>query len=178
MKNKCSNKIALRSGNSPYIIACSIPHQTNTLAHNTHTHTRSLTLWQPFRCPSAKYSRSTMTTSTATTMKKMKKKNRRNLEFRFNIGDLFLFGWHFSDVPVCIFIVVVVHPFRCASHTCFPCYSLSVLSVSLPLPCTSFVCCFSDSCCRFPFRVMIHTAYQNEMSRKNDRIKISTTHTT
>lgn len=44
MKNKCSNKIALRSGNSPYIIACSIPHQTNTLAHNTHTHTLSHTL--------------------------------------------------------------------------------------------------------------------------------------
>lgn len=41
MKNKCSNKIALRSGNSPYIIACSIPHQTNTLAHNTHTHALS-----------------------------------------------------------------------------------------------------------------------------------------
>lgn len=44
MKNKCSNKIALRSGNSPYIIACSIPHQTNTLAHNTHTHTLAHTL--------------------------------------------------------------------------------------------------------------------------------------
>lgn len=150
MKNKCSNKIALSSNTIIYY-----------RKHSQHTYTHANIERCEVRPTNKKIWFEKKNEST-------KKPIDGNLEFRFNIGDLFLFAWHFSDmlvefIVVVFVVVVVVHFYVCALAYLYP-------SVYIP----ELGCCSSDSCCRFPFCVMIHTAYQNEMSRKNDRIKIST----
>lgn len=171
MKNKCSNKIALGSNNNLLLTA-------------------SACWFAVTRCPCAK---NTFLTKNDDSNQEMDSKDRTNKEkkiarntdgilnfvsilaiYFYLVGILLRCHSLFSlaaNAGVCWIRCCCRRPFI-HTHICMR-SSIFFFSPS-PHPPVRFSCCSFDSCCHFPFRVMIHTAYQNEMSRKNDRIKIFT----